>query len=54
MAGQAARMEVKNSYQILGVVPEATRSIGDLDVDGRTILPGSDRNDACGCGADSR
>jgi hypothetical protein len=26
--GQAARMEVKNSYQILGVVPEATRSLG--------------------------
>jgi len=28
MAGQVARMEMKNTYQILGAVPEATRSFG--------------------------
>jgi len=28
MAGQVARTKMKNSYQILGAVPEATRSLG--------------------------
>jgi len=54
MAGQVARTEMKNSYQILGAVPEATNHLGDLGVDGRTLLNGSHGNNTCSCEADSR